>query len=430
MKRRLIRDNGEERRDTRAAGRCRALKSMRRVVAASLFAVFLLASVLFPGNANSLTLDEAVTAQLEIVEVNFVFKECGLLLGSDVAANKLVGGLFNICDRGLPAGASSTPETSGGGAGTPTALPGIVKERMEVEEEAGEDSAVMKLGRRLNLFVSAEYDGLNRKVTAFEDSYRSDILRLTAGVDLQITERSVAGIALDTFRHDGVYGGGGGFKNDSYGIILFGSYLPTDKAFMQAYGGYALQSNERNRTAAFTDEEEIVWPGSPAADYNADRYSVGLLVGYDHPIGGLTISPSVGLDWAFTDYGTYSETEGSGLGLTFHDDEETMLQSSVGLSSSVAASTDFGVVVAQQSVYYKHEFKQDQRDVEVSFVEDNLARRFTYQTKKPDRNFFEFNAGLVFVLPRGIQAFVNFRTLFSHKFLDSHAETIGFRYEL
>jgi len=131
---------------------------------------------------------------------------------------------------------------------------------MERGEEADENSAVMALNNRLKFFVSGEYEELDRKVTTFEDGYDSDIWRLTAGLDLLATERLVVGLALNTSRNDGDYNGGGDFKNESYGIIAFGSFLSTNETFVQISRGYTLNSNDRKRYATFTGENEKIYP--------------------------------------------------------------------------------------------------------------------------------------------------------------------------
>ena len=84
----------------------------------------------------------------------------------------------------------------------------------------------------------------------------------------------------------------------------------------------------------------------------------------------------------------------------------------------------------QASVYWKHEFDQDQRDVDVSFVEDKRSKQFSYETERPDRDFFEFNVGLSLVLSHGFQTFMNFRALSGHDYYDNYAGTMGMRIEM
>jgi outer membrane autotransporter protein len=284
--------------------------------------------------------------------------------------------------------------------------------------------------RGVGAWGSGEYEALDRDATAFEDGYNSDIWRVTVGADYQFTDRILAGLAFDYYQQDGDFDRGGGFDIKSLGLIGFGSFLPTDKTFIQFYGGYARNEYDRTRIATFTQFSGVLFSrsGSPNADYDADQYSAGILGGYDFTIRNVTIGPRVGFEWIHTDFETYSEDGGSGLELTFHDDDQTLLQTSVGVQALISFSTDFGVVVPHASFDWKHEFDNDQRTVEVSFVDDTRAKRFTYETENPDRDWFEINAGVVTALPNGLQLFGNYRTIVGHSFFDSHTGTIGLRY--
>lgn len=396
--------------------------------------------VLYPARGYSQPLNNAVNDQL----LFFDGLECNLLLdGNPSNTTFLTGQLLGICTRGVPAGGAGPSNSAGGGAATPVTLPKIVQQRLQKSDEGKESEAkdktanadaVVNLERGISLFFSGELENLDRDVTTFEDGYDSDIWRLVVGADEQITERITAGIALDYYRQDGNFTGGGKFENDSFGVLAFGSFLPFPSTFLQITAGYARKQYERSRIATFTQFQsdgttvDFFRQGREKGDYDADEAHVSALAGYDHPIGNVTISPRVGLDWTHIDFDTYSETGDSGLELTFHNDKQTSLQSSVGLQTSVALSTGFGVVIPTASVDWNHEFENDQRRVEVSFVEDTRAKRFKYETEKPDRDWCEINAGVVMVLPHEFKIFGNYRTLVGHSFIDNYAGTIGVRY--
>ncbi len=388
------------------------------------------------------SLDDAVRSQLEIR--NFV--PCAQLRGGQPNPDSyLTEPLLTICKRGGGSSGTTSSVSTGGGAATPTSLPSIVQQRLREEKKkppakatAASADAAVEGAKRRGFFISAEVEELDRKVTTFEDGYDSDIQRLVVGVDFQTTERWVAGFAFDASQHDGNFERGGDFEVKSYGLVGFGSFLPTDNAFIQVYGGFARNEYNRNRVALFSDlddDDNVLVPptasGLPHADYDADQYSVGILGGYDFAIRNVTISPFAGVDWKRTEFDTYSETGGavglSGLELTFHDDEETSLQSSVGVQASVTLRSGAWVVVPQASLIWKHESDQDQRDVEVSFVGDLRATRFTYQTEEPDRDSGEINVGVIAVSPNGLQVFGNYRKLTGHQFFDSYAVMMGLR---
>ena len=164
-----------------------------------------------------------------------------------------------------------------------------------------------------------------------------------------------------------------------------------------------------------------------SADTNADEYSAGMLVGYDFVVRNYTIGPRVSVDWIQTDYDRYREKGESGLELTFYNDEETSLQSTLGVEGSAAFSTSYGVFLPQVTFAWKHEFDDDQRKIDVSFAGDTESAQFSYKTERPDRDFFELNVGLVFVTAHGVQVYGNYRTLRGHSYFDSHAGILGLR---
>lgn len=395
-------------------------------------------AALFLRTAHSLSLNDAVNAQLA--------NNCSLLLGQDRPQAVLTDGLRDICTRSGP-----SPTAGGGNSATPVTLPSIVRERMEKKygkdskDRAGRDgsvyyaqrqdvmsdAAVVTLGTGLNAFASIEYQQLDRQVTDFEDGYDSDISRITLGVDKQLTQRTSAGLAFDGYKQDGNFDGGGNFDVWSYGLIAFGSWLPTDSTFLQAYGQYAYQPNDRTRVATLVQEGFNDVTGRPDADFDANQFGGGVLLGYDYSIDNVTIGPRAGFDAVYTDFESYDEkNDNSGLSLGFRSDSKTSLQSNLGLQGSVAVSTGLGVVVAQGGFSWKHEFADDQRNADVYFVDDIRKQNFTYETDRPDRDFFEYNIGLLLSLPRDVQTFVNYRVLNGHSYFDSQTITVGFRVDL
>ncbi|CAG0978043.1 Lipase 1 [Geobacteraceae bacterium] len=410
---------------------CRSLEAT--LVVKALIGGLLGVAVLPPVAGYSQTLDEAVTNQLKPDNTRF----CVELLGGD-PSSVLFGPLRGICEE-LPANGPSN--STGGGAASPATLPKIVQQRLREmrgektsppKVQASSGDAVARFESGLSLFLSGEYESLDRDVTTFEDGYDSDIWRVTAGADYQFTDRAAAGLAFGYSQHDGDFTGGGRFENDSYDFLAFGSFLPFKQTFVQVTAGYARKQYDRDRIATFTqfaaDGTRVYnFSGSENADYDADEVRVGALAGYDFPVGNVTISPHAGLDWAHIDFDTYSETGASGLELTYYDDERDSFQSTVGVQAQVGFQTGFGVLVPQASVDWMHEFENNQRTVDVSFVGDTRAKQFTYKTASPDRDWLEINAGVVAVLPNDLQVFANYRTLVGHSYYDSHTATVGLR---
>ncbi len=382
------------------------------------------------------TLNDAVNSQLGKVDG----LPCLQLLGADQATDVLVGPLASLCSRGgtVGQGAGVTASAGGGGGATPTNLPRVVRQRLSREAESEQhdggagDDALVELGQGLSLFFSSEYQSLDRKVTTFEDGYDSNIWHFTGGADYQLPGALTLGGAFDYKHQEGDFAASGGFRQDSYGALVFAGLTPMENAFVQLTAGYAFQQNQRNRFASFSEQDgAIVFnrAGFVASDYDGHEMSAGVLSGYDFNIANVTIGPRLGVDWTKNIYDSYLEAGNTGLELNFAKDRRTSLQSRTGVYGAMTFSTAFAVIVPQVSFDWVHEFSNDQREIGFSFVGDTRSRQFKFNNERPDRDFFEVTAGSNFVLAHGVQAYLNYRAIAGHGYFDGHGANLGLRME-
>lgn len=289
----------------------------------------------------------------------------------------------------------------------------------------------------LGFFASGVVEAMNREVTTFQDGYKSMILGVTGGVDYRINRQAVAGLAMSYANTHGDFANGGDFNTNSLGGTLFGSYLPTDRTFIQMTGGYTNNNHlvgriTRGFIPGIAAGPDRILGGLAGSSSNGDVFSANILAGYDHPVGRLTIGPRIGFNYSNTHIHDYAETSGGGLGLRYEDQWINSIQSTVGIQAQMAFSTPFGVLVPQANANYIHEFANAQRLIGVNFVEDLRAAptRFVFQNDAPDRNYFNAGTGLIAVLPNGWQSFVNFRAMLGHSQYDNYAGTFGLRVDL
>lgn len=389
-------------------------------------------------------LDDAVAKQLgfgpALTTPCFDLLDGATIVPEDV----LVGPLLVICKRLAPLPGAGPSSAGGGGATTPQTLPRIVQQRQREFRSNSEENlppladgasadAVAEYLSGLGVFLAAKYGWLDRDRTEFEDGYDSDYYRITAGADYEFTEKMMAGIALEYYHRDGEFRNGGEFDNDSYGILGFMSMLPASNAFIDVFGRLVKNNYDRTRMASLIDTRVTTGETIPVAgglldgSYDGNAYEAGLFAGYDHAIRESIIGPHVGLKWNRMEFDGYSEKGTTGLELRFNDDHETLLQSTVGVHALTVFRNDHGVFLPRIGLDWKHEFKNDQRDVEVSFVGDRRSKLFVYETEPPDRDFFEVNIGIAAALSNGIQPYLNYQGLFGHRFFDGHAVSVGLR---
>lgn len=293
----------------------------------------------------------------------------------------------------------------------------------------------------LGFFTTGLVESLNRNVTTFQDGYKSMIYGVTAGGDYRFNKKLVTGLAFNYSNTNGNFRtGGGDFNTNSYGGILYGSYLPTDRTFVQVTGGYTRNNYliSRLATVLVLDDPNFVGgtdrPGSGQASSNSTSnvFNVNALAGYDHPIGRFTVGPRVGVTYSNTKIGEYQENGSTGIELKYQDQWIHSLQSVVGIQASGAFSTGFGVLVPQINADYIHEFANSQRHIGVQFAQDFRVNptKFQFQNEAPDRNYVYLGTGLLMVLPNGWQPFMNFRAMVANEHFQNYAGTLGLRIAL
>ena len=340
-----------------------------------------------------------------------------------------------ICDFPAAGAGSSTGGTAGASQGSATSV--LQRLRGAREEEGDEKSGgtgadtSAEMGKGFGVFISGDYEVLDRDRTTFEDGYDSDIFGVTAGGDYVVRDWLVAGLAFNYNNNNGDFDGGGDFDTDTYGPILFASFVPAPAFFADVAVGYAWKDYSVDRAVSFT-QANGTFGGTASGDTDGEEVSVRAAAGYDHAIGNITIGPRVGLNFTHTDIDGFTETGSTGLELKFDDQDIDSLQGTVGVQASMAISTGFGVLVPQVNFDWVHEFEDDQRSIDVQFAGDLRAAptKFSFQEEAPDRDFFELGIGLVAVLPNGLQPFANFRTLLGHSDFDSFSGSLGLRVDM
>jgi outer membrane lipase/esterase len=284
----------------------------------------------------------------------------------------------------------------------------------------------------LGFFASGLVESLNRDVTTFQDGYKSNTLGIAAGADYRFNRKIVAGLALSYSNTDGDFRNGGNFSTNSYGGLLFASYLPMDKTFVQVTGGYTKNNYLVSRLASANVGTTTTFSGPASSNSNGNVFNLGLMTGYDQPIGRFTIGPRAGVNYSNTKIGSFTEAGSTGVELKYDDQWINSLQSVLGVQGAVAFSTGLGVLVPQFNANYIHEFANSQRHINVQFAQDlsSTPTRFSFQNDVPVRNYFTLGTGLVMVLPNGWQPFVNFRAMVGNEQFDNYAGTFGLRIEL
>jgi len=359
--------------------------------------------------------------------------DCVSLLGTPGGPppGSLGPNLIRLCtppasgDAGTGAGSSSGGSVGSEGSAISDEQRQLFRRLRQRQQGAASADPANPLG--IGVFVTTEYEKFNQDNTRFETGFDRDTVGMSFGADYLLRNGLILGAAF-TYAHDfGNYDGvGGGFDHNSYGILAYGSVQPIANMFIDAVAGYTRTDYNFDRRASITLATVSV-AGSTHGDTNGNEWRIGVNSGYDFVFGAFTVGPRLGVLYRETTMNDFKESGNTGLELAYSNQNIQSLTLRPGVYGSYAFSTSWGVVIPQMTLEYVHEFLDDQRSVQFSFVQDPQNRRFLFETTPPDRDYMNLGVGVSIVLPSGLQPFLNFRDMLAYQDRNSYTVTLGLR---
>jgi outer membrane lipase/esterase len=273
----------------------------------------------------------------------------------------------------------------------------------------------------LGIFVLGDYQHKDKTATDFELGFESNRVGPTIGADYMLGTSGVIGGAFG-YRHTfGEYDNSfGDFDTDDYTLTLYGSYYPTDQSFIDLALGVGRKE--------FRDDH--IDEGGSGTTVRGDTHGFEFLAditgGYDFSFGAFTVGPRLGLHYKHTELNAFTETSSNPGAITnaYFDQDDDSLTGTVGVQASYAISTSFGVVVPQVSAEYVREFL-DGRENQTAIL--GCCGAVTFKLDQPDRNHFDLGAGVVVVLPDGINPFLNYEAEVGNYLAETQTVTAGVR---
>ena len=201
----------------------------------------------------------------------------------------------------------------------------------------------------------------------FELGYEQNTAGATAGVDYSFGRLGVLGAAFNYGHEFGDFAGQtGGYNNDLYGFLLYGTVTPMPNLFVDLNAGYMRKQYNIDRRVALTapPNQVPVFLGRIEGDTHSNDFQLGARIGYDFALGALTIGPRVGANYRKSALAGFQETGKTGIELIYGDQTIVSLTTTAGIFTSYAISTGFGVIVPQLTGEYIHEFANDKRTVD------------------------------------------------------------------
>jgi outer membrane lipase/esterase len=295
---------------------------------------------------------------------------------------------------------------------------------------------------RLGAFITGIYGtgdkGETNKKNGVENGFDYDAYGFTAGMDYRFTDAFVAGIGFGYIESEVEFDRDfGETETEGYNLALYSTWYKGD-FFIEGsivYGDYEYDSSRNinysnNNPDNLSGGEDISQRVSSETDGDSLSWSLGAGYNVSQENRNFTLSAMLtGLD---ADINGYSES-GSELAMELGDQEVESLQSIVSAQAAFNFSTDFGVVVPFASIAWHHEFDDEEREINASYVfdpnktdVDNILR---FTTDPGDEDYYLLSLGANFVLKEGNQIFFNYDTALGLDEVSSHVFTVGLRME-
>lgn len=231
---------------------------------------------------------------------------------------------------------------------------------------------------------------------------------LTAGVDYQINGGHVIGAGVGYARSNtDLLGDSGKQNSNGQSLSLYGSFVPTEKMYVDL-------ALNHGRLSFNTDRRLLNFNGvtTETANSNADSKQTAFSVtgGADFYKDALRLNPYVRYETIRASVDGFTES-GSSQNLQVGNLEMTTKSFTVGAQTTYAISTSFGVVTPQARLEFTRQNTSNPNAVIASLA--NGGSPMSLARIDQTGNFGMAGLGVTVMLARGVNAYLNYETMFS-----------------
>src|SRR5450830_97378 len=215
--------------------------------------------------------------------------------------------------------------------------------------------------------------------------YSANYNGLLLGADAEVTDHVRAGglfsYAKTSMSNTGDNSGTSASVN-SYGLSAYGSYTG-EPWYVNVLAGVAKQQYSTTRDVSYTG-----FSGVANGSFNGLQYTTAVQAGYplnvEQWLPGVTVTPLAGLSYSTLRQDGYSETGGSGAGLSINAANTTSLKSELAVKAETSFDTSYGKLQPLVQVGWHHEYHDSRMQSTASFADDTTGTTsFATQSAKP-----------------------------------------------
>ncbi|WP_129641390.1 autotransporter outer membrane beta-barrel domain-containing protein [Peristeroidobacter agariperforans] len=256
---------------------------------------------------------------------------------------------------------------------------------------------------------------------------------LVGGLDYRFNDKLVGGVSL-------AYGQSsiefnprdeGGLDTDTWAFSLYGSTYAAKNFYFDAIVNVANADYGADRNITYVDGAGLVNVDAHG-DTDGMTYSAGLSGGYDFLVGGLTLSPTLGLFYIDATIDGFTESGAGGLNLIYDEQTFQSFTGNLGFRATYAWNLSWGVLLPHLRIDYVREFKDDADVFGVRFAADPNATGtppILVETDNPDESYWRLATGLSAQFIHGISGYVEYQRLESFEFINFQDVSMGLRFQ-
>ncbi|WP_037449099.1 autotransporter outer membrane beta-barrel domain-containing protein [Skermanella stibiiresistens] len=282
------------------------------------------------------------------------------------------------------------------GASSSTTVSNRVASLRSQDSQTGMAAGDM-VGRGIEMWALPYLSTFTQDLKDGVSGYKADTRGLTVGADTVVADNLRVGLALGyaTTDIDGKNQSVGDKSEvDSYQATLYASYNPAP-FYVDAQLGYGFSNNDQTRrfsvtqpSSGFSSIENLT------ADYDSSSYRARITGGMTKTFSGVELTPSLFLQYAYSETDSYKETGSNGAAMNSSD--TTSVQGGIGLRIAYPVAIDGGRLIPELRVGFTREFNDDAPSTGFSLV--NLPElSSTITGAKPSQNIYNVGLGLTFL---------------------------------
>ena len=301
------------------------------------------------------------------------------------------------------------------------------RHRATATGSAGDDKAFADTP--WGFFISGNYQDGDVNRMGEQDGFDYSSRSVTAGFDYRIGNSLVLGASLARGNTENkVKNRRGKVDMDNWSAWFYGSYFPDDHFYLDWSLGYGKNDYDGKRHIDFESNGE---PFSATLDYDTDgrQYNASVSTGYDANYGAWQYGTYLGLDWMKATIDGYHERGGSVFALALDDQNAISLLSSLGGRLGYPISFSKGVVIPGVDVAFVHQWRDEARRINASFVALPEAGGFSITSRALDKSYFNIAMSLTGVFTGGQSAYLRFQTVAARSDVTERIIEAGYRLE-